>query len=108
MGVILTFMHVSDPHAREMSMMMDAPAHKFDELDVYGWISTVDETVAKSSRISIVASKSIPSAISQASQGMDLLTLGHRKQSFFKKNFFDSVDEGIVNKSACPVLVGPK
>ncbi len=59
-GGHITFMHVSDPHAGEMSMMMDAPAPKFDESDVYGWISAVDEAVAKSSRISIVTSESIP------------------------------------------------
>ncbi len=104
----LTFIHVNDPHAGEMSMMMDSPAPKYDEADVYSWVSAVDESVAKSSTITVVTHQSIPKAISNASEGMDLLILGHRKQSFFKENFFDSVDEGIVNKASCPVLVVPK
>jgi len=71
-GGQLSFVHVNDLHAGEMSMMMDAPDKKYEEAD------------------------------------MDLLILGHRKQSFFKHHFFDSVDEGIVNTSTCPVLVVPK
>lgn len=107
-GRHITFIHVNDPHASKMSMMMDSPAPKFDEADVYNWVREVDEPLAKSSTITVLTNESIPKAISQASEGMDLLVLGHRKQSFFKENFFDSVDEGIVNQAACPVLVVPK
>ncbi|MEA1882399.1 MAG: universal stress protein [Candidatus Marinimicrobia bacterium] len=107
-GGHLTFIHVNDPHAGEMSMMMDAPPPKYSEADVHGWISKIDESVANSSTITVVASHSIPKSINEASEGKDLIVLGHRKQSFFKENFFDSVDEGIVNKAFCPVLVVQK
>mgnify|MGYP001600091750 CR=1 FL=1 len=93
-GGHITFIHINDPHAGEMSMMMDALDKKITESDVLSWISKVD--------------KSIPKAIYKASEGKDLVVLGHRKQSFFKENFFDSIDEGIVNKVLCPVLVIPK
>jgi len=107
-GGHLTFICVNDPHAGEMSMMMDTPSAKHNEADVYKWVSAVDESVAKSATILVVTNESVPKAISQASGEMDILVLGHRKQSFFKENFFDSVDEGIVNQSGCPVLVVPK
>jgi len=107
-GGHLTFIHVNDPHAGEMSMMMDSPEKKFSEKDVYGWVSAVDDSIAKDSTISIKMGHSIPKVINEASKGKDLIILGHRKQSFFKENFFDSIDEGIVNKVLCPVLVVSK
>ncbi len=107
-GSHITFIHVNEPHAGEMSMMMDAPPPKYTEADVYDWVSAIDESIANSSTITVISNSSIPKAINEASIGKDLIVLGHRKQSFFKENFFDSVDEGIVNKSACPVLVVPK
>jgi len=104
----LTFIHVNDPHTGEMSMMMDAPDPRYNESDVYDWISKIDESIAKASTITVTKSHSIPKAIGAAAEGHDLIILGHRKQNFFKENFFDSVDEGIVNKVDCPVLVVPK
>ena len=104
----VTFMHINDPHAGEMSMMMDATPPKYTEADVHKWVSAIDELIANGSTITILASESIPQAIIEGSVGKDLIVLGHRKQSFFKEHFFDSVDEGIVNKADCPVLVVPK
>ncbi|MBC8346235.1 MAG: universal stress protein [Candidatus Marinimicrobia bacterium] len=104
----LTFIHVNEPHAGEMSMMMDAPPPKFSESDIYERVSAVDEASANSCTITIINSDSIPKTISDAAHGHDILILGHRKQNIFKKNFFDSVDEGIVNRVDCPVLVVPK
>ena len=46
--------------------------------------------------------------IKEAASGANMLILGHRKRSAFKDQFFDSVDEGIVNRVECPVLVVPK
>jgi len=71
-------------------------------------VSAIDEASANSSTITIIKSESIPKAISAAAEGQDILVLGHRKQNIFKKNFFDSVDEGIMNSVDCPVLVVPK
>ena len=68
----------------------------------------VDKFIVENCSILIKSDNSIPKAIYKASEGKDLVVLGHRKQSFFKENFFDSIDEGIVNKVLCPVLVIPK
>ena len=72
------------------------------------WISKVDKSIVENCSILIKSDSSIPKAIYKASEGKDLVVLGHRKQSFFKENFFDSIDEGIVNKVLCPLLVIPK
>ncbi|MBT3795973.1 MAG: universal stress protein [Candidatus Marinimicrobia bacterium] len=107
-GGHITFIHINDPHAGEMSMMMDALDKKITESDVLSWISKVDKSIVENCSILIKSDNSIPKAIYKASEGKDLVVLGHRKQSFFKENFFDSIDEGIVNKVLCPVLVIPK
>ena len=107
-GGHITFIHINDPHAGEMSMMMDALDKKITESDVLSWISKVDKSIVENCSILIKSDSSIPKAIYKASEGKDLVVLGHRKQSFFKENFFDSIDEGIVNKVLCPVLVIPK
>ncbi|MFQ6678529.1 MAG: universal stress protein [Fidelibacterota bacterium] len=101
----LSVIHVAEPHAGEMSMMMEAPM-KFTEDDlrerfvVHGF-----EKEAKEISIKIIIDENISKVISQESENADLLILGHRKQSSFKKHFFDSVDEGIVNHAQCPVMV---
>ena len=91
-----------------MSMMMDSPKkitadmireqvidfgleHILDELDI---IMTKGENIAKN--------------IEPHCQGVDMLVLGHRRMSKLKANITDSMDEGITNIIACPVLVVQK
>ncbi len=104
----LTVVHVNDLHAGEMSMMMDSP-HKFTEEEIRErFIVNGFEKEAKYIAIKIIKDENISKAIAAVTENVDLLILGHRKQSLFKKNFFDSVDEGIVNHASCPVMVIPK
>ncbi len=46
--------------------------------------------------------------LQEASSVADMLILGHPRRSTFKDKFFDSVDEGIVNRVNCPVVIVPK
>ena len=104
----LSIIHVNDLHAGSMSMMMDSPKkitadmireqvidygleHILDELDI---ILTKGENIAKS--------------IESHCQGVDMLVLGHRRMSKLMANITDSIDEGITNIIACPVLVVQK
>lgn len=104
----LAIIHVNDLHAGSMSMMMDSPKiitadmireqvidfgleHILDELDI---IMTKGENIAKN--------------IEPHCQGVDMLVLGHRRMSKLKANITDSMDEGITNIIACPVLVVQK
>ena len=104
----LVVIHVNEPHAGEMSMMMDSPkkvtADKIqDQIKEYGY-----ESILGKLEFIIAEGESIAKMIEQHCKDFDLLIVGHRKMSEFKANFMDSVDEGITNIVACPVLVVQK
>ena len=105
----LTAVHVNDPHAGEMSIMMESPGPRLEEKDIrdrfrkngFGkQADTID--------VIIINSENISQALAEETTEADLLVLGHRKMSTFKSNLMDSIDEGIVNHAHCPVLVVPK
>ena len=105
----LTAVHVNDPHAGEMSMMMESPGPRLEEKDIrdrfrkngFGeQADTID--------VIIINSENISQALAEETTEADLLVLGHRKMSTFKSSLMDSIDEGIVNHAHCPVLVVPK
>ena len=104
----LVVIHVNDLHAGEMSMMMDSPkkvtADKIqDQIKEYGY-----ESILGKLEFIIAEGESIAKTIEHHCNDFDLLIVGHRKMSEFKTNFMDSVDEGITNIVACPVLVVQK
>ena len=104
----LVVIHVNEPHAGEMSMMMDSPkkvtADKIqDQIKEYGY-----ESILGKLEFIIAEGESIAKTIEHHCNDFDLLIVGHRKMSEFKANFMDSVDEGITNIVACPVLVVQK
>jgi nucleotide-binding universal stress UspA family protein len=104
----LVVIHVNEPHAGEMSMMMDSPkkvtADKIqDQIKEYGY-----ESILGKLEFIIAEGESIAKTIEHHCKDFDLLIVGHRKMSEFKANFMDSVDEGITNIVACPVLVVQK
>ena len=43
----ITFIHVNDPHAGEMSMMMDSLDNKITESDMRSLIAKVDSSIAE-------------------------------------------------------------
>lgn len=104
----LTVIHVNDPHAGEMSMMMDSPKKITAEIlqaqiKEYGFANILDTL-----EIIIAEGASVPRTIVEHCKDIDLLIVGHRKMSEFKANIMDSVDEGITNLVSCPVLVVQK
>jgi nucleotide-binding universal stress UspA family protein len=109
LNVQLVVVHVNDPHAGEMSMLMDKISHRFTEEEIRELFRKLGhEEIAERIEVRILVDEVVHKAITRASQDVDLLILGHRKMSTFKQYFFDSVDEGIVNHVDCPVLVVPK
>ena len=104
----LVLIHVNEPHAGEMSMMMDSPKKVTadmiqDQIKEYGY-----ESILGKLDFIIAEGESIAKTIEHHCNDFDLLIVGHRKMSEFKANFMDSVDEGITNIVACPVLVVQK
>ncbi len=101
--------HVNDPHAGEMSMMMDSRGHRYSEEDILNLFrSAGHEEVANRLIVEIITGEFVHKEIVKAAEDVDLLILGHQKVNAFRENFFDSVDEGIINRVSCPVLVVPK
>ena len=104
----LVVIHVNEPHAGEMSMMMDSPKKVTadmiqDQIKEYGY-----ESILGKLEFIIAEGESIAKTIEHHCNDFDLLIVGHRKMSEFKANFMDSVDEGITNFVPCPVLVVQK
>ena len=104
----LSAIHVNDLHAGGMSMMMDSPKKITadmirDQMKDFGF-----ERILEELDIIITKGENIAKSIEPHCQGIDMLILGHRKMSDFKANITDSVDEGITNLVACPVLVVQK
>jgi nucleotide-binding universal stress UspA family protein len=104
----LVVIHVNDLHAGEMSMMMDSPKKVTadmiqDQIKEYGY-----ESILGKLEFIIAEGESITKTMEHHCKDFDLLIVGHRKMSEFKANFMDSVDEGITNIVACPVLVVQK
>ncbi len=105
----LKAIHVNEPHAGEMSMMMDNPDVKYTEDDVKNWFAGAGfKEIAESVQVLVVSNAAIQKTIIKETEEVDLLILGHRRMNLFKEHFFDSIDEGIVNHVTCPVLVVPK
>lgn len=105
----LTVVHVNPPHAGEISMMMESTGKKLNEEDIRNlFIECGHGEIAAVMEVKIVSGEPIHSEIARLAEGADLLILGHRRMNTFKEMFFDSIDEGIVNRVNCPVLVVPK
>ncbi|MBT3590318.1 MAG: universal stress protein [Candidatus Marinimicrobia bacterium] len=108
LGASLVVIHVNDPHAGEMSMMMESPKEITEDMirnqiSEYGF-----GQILRDLEVIITENNSIAEAINEFSQKCDMLIVGHRKMSTFKSHIMDSVDEGIVNNTHCPVLVVQK
>ncbi|MFQ6605936.1 MAG: universal stress protein [Fidelibacterota bacterium] len=103
----LTVIHVNRPHAGEMSMMMDSEGVRYDEgsvkkiIEDFGF-SPNDVTVV------VTQEEYVKNAISKAAVEYDLLIVGHRGVGPFLESISDTLDEEIINRVHCPVLVVPK
>lgn len=105
----LIAVHVNDPHAGEMSMMMDSAGPRLDEEDIRQRFRACGfADIADAVEVRIIKGENISKLLAEQTEDIDLLVLGHRRMSTFKSNLMDSVDEGIVNHAKCPVLVVPK
>jgi len=108
-GAQLIAAHVNDPHAGELSMMMESPGPRLEENDIRDrFRSNGFGEAADTVDVTIINSENISQALADETIEVDLLVLGHRKMSTFKSNLMDSIDEGIVNHAHCPVLVVQK
>ena len=104
----LEVVHVNDPAAGKMSMMMDSIGHKYTEPEIMDMLMARNSDLNTNSvQIQILTSEDIPEAVSMAIVEGDLLILGHKKMNIVKEKLSDSLDQQIVNKVNCHSMVIP-
>ena len=103
----LCVLHINEPHAGEISMMVDSPK-KYDKEDFIKMFTDAGhEEIAKKISIRIVENAIVSKGIAELASDCDLLILGHDRMGKMKELLTDSIDEVIVNTSNCPVLIIP-
>ena len=104
----LKVVHVNDPAAGKMSMMMDSIGHKYTEPEIMDMLMARNSDLNTNSvQIQILTNEDIPEAVSMAIVEGDLLILGHKKMNIVKEKLSDSLDQQIVNKVNCHSMVIP-
>ena len=102
----LIAMHVNQPALSQPKGAIDS---KVTEMDIQGrFIEYGYEHIVEDIEIIIEYGESISKTINKYADDIDLVILGHRKQTTFKSRIMDSIDEGISNLVSCPVLVVQK
>ena len=104
----LKVLHVNDPAAGKMSMMMDGAGHKYTEPEIMDMLMARNSDLNTDAvHIQILTSEDIPEAVSMAVVEGDLLVVGHRRMNIIKEKLSDSLDQQIINKVNCHSLVIP-
>ena len=102
----LTAIHVNQP---TLSQAKGAAEQRVTEEMIRDrFITSGFENILNNTDIIIEYGENISKIISTHSGDMDLIILGHRRMNTFKSRIMDSIDEGISNLVACPVLVVQK
>ena len=102
----LIAIHVNQPALSQPKGAIDS---KVTEMDIQGrFIEYGYEHIVEDVEIIIEYGESISKIINKYADDIDLVILGHRKQTTFKSQIMDSIDEGISNLVSCPVLVVQK
>jgi len=101
----LSVLHITDPHAGEISMMMESVKKYNEDHFKQLFYDAGHEEVSKNLDIKLLTHKSIPKGIAELAADCDLLIIGHAKMSKFKELVTDSIDEMAVNNVSCPVLI---
>ncbi|MFC1581653.1 universal stress protein [Candidatus Neomarinimicrobiota bacterium] len=105
----LSAVHVNDPHAGELSMMIEGRGHKYEESEIRDIFNKAGhEEIASTIEVKIFTGNSVTKEITAITEGIDLLVVGHQKVSGIVERLKDTIDERIVNHVKCPVLVVPK
>ena len=102
----LIAIHVNQPALSQPKGAIDS---KVTEMDIQGrFIEYGYEHIVEDVEFIIEYGESISKIINKYADDIDLVILGHRKQTTFKSQIMDSIDEGISNLVSCPVLVVQK
>lgn len=104
----LTVLHVNDPKAGKVSMMMKTERMVEEETLREQFRKLGYDTTASALKFNIITGTSLPKAIAQATQNVDLLVIGHRRKNRFLAAFADAADKHLADLVSCPVLIVPR
>lgn len=101
----LSVVHINDPKAGKISMMMPSPQlvteedlrEQCREAGYAGLADTID--------VKVEVGVSFAKTIAEVTKDADILIMGHHRQHPLIAAFKDSTDEDVINLVACPVLV---
>ncbi len=108
LGAELTVLHVNDPKAGQVSMMMETERMVTEEALRDQFRKLGYDATASMLKFNIVTGPSLPRAIAGATQNVDLLVIGHRRKNRFLAAFADSADKHLADLVSCPVLIVPR
>ncbi len=108
LGAEVTVLHVNDPKAGQVSMMMETERMVTEEALRDQFRKLGYDTTASMLKFNIVTGPSLPRAIAGATQNVDLLVIGHRRKNRFLAAFADSADKHLADLVGCPVLIVPR
>ena len=105
LGSKISFIHVNDPGAGKMHMMMDS-LKLVKESDVRDMLAEFGHSdLGKSCTINVIESSHYARTIADASKNYDLLVIGHHNKNSFLAALMDSTDEHISDMVDSPVLL---
>lgn len=108
LGAELAALHVNEPGAGALSMMMDA-APRVTEEDIRAQFRNRGyEQEADAIDVQVRTGPSLPKEIAAATQDADLLILGHRQKNRFLAALTDAADKHLTDLVSCPVLIVPR
>ncbi len=108
LGAEVTVLHVNDPKAGKVSMMMETERMVTEEALRDQFRKLGYDATASMLKFNIVTGTSLPRAIARATQDVDLLVIGHRRKNRFLAAFADSADKHLTDLVNCPVLIVPR
>ena len=108
LGAEVTVLHVNDPKAGKVSMMMETERMVTEEALRDQFRKLGYDATASMLKFNIVTGPSLPRAIAGATHNVDLLVIGHRRKNRFLAAFADSADKHLADLVGCPVLIVPR
>ena len=104
----LTVLHVNDPAAGKVTMMMEAQ-RLVTESDIHklfvdlGYLETASQMT-----VDVREGTVLPKEIAVATEGADLLVIGHRQKNRFLAALTDAADKHLADRVGCPILIVPR
>ena len=99
----LTLLHINSKHAGYPSRAMRPLEHAFTKEELQTIVDEIPHDVRVN--IELIKTDHILKTIVAKAVNYDLLVMGHRHVNFFETLFGDSLDERVINKVDCDVLV---